>query len=47
LVVAKDRFFTTGVQVLLGIIGSLEFRERVDALGGYDVAESGRIINAS
>jgi len=47
MLVPKDRFFTRGIQVLLGIIGSREFRERVDTLGGYDVTESGRIINLS
>jgi putative molybdopterin biosynthesis protein len=45
MLVPKDRFFTRGIQVLLGIIGSREFRERVGSLGGYDVTESGRIIN--
>jgi excisionase family DNA binding protein len=45
LLVPKDRFFTRGIQALLGIIGSRDFRERVDTLGGYDVTESGRIIN--
>jgi molybdate-binding protein len=45
LLVPKDRFFTRGIQALLGIIGSRAFRERVDTLGGYDVTESGRIIN--
>jgi len=44
MLVRKDRFFTRGIQVLLGIVGSREFRERVDTLGGYDVKESGRII---
>jgi excisionase family DNA binding protein len=47
LVVLKDRFFTTGVQVLLGIVGSREFRERVGGMGGYDVSESGRIITSN
>ena len=47
LLVPKDRFFTRGIQALLGIVGSREFRERVDSLGGYDVTESGRIINLS
>lgn len=47
MLVSKDRFFTRGIQVLLGIVGSREFRERVDSLGGYDVTESGRIINLS
>jgi putative molybdopterin biosynthesis protein len=47
MLVPKDRFFVRGIQVLLGIVGSREFRERVDTLGGYDVTESGRIINLS
>jgi len=46
MLIRKDRFFTRGIQVLLGIVGSQEFRERVDILGGYDVTESGRIITA-
>lgn len=43
----KERFFTRGMQILLGIVGSREFRDRVGALGGYDVTESGRIVSAS
>jgi putative molybdopterin biosynthesis protein len=31
------------VQMLLDTIGSREFRARVDALGGYDTSESGRL----
>jgi putative molybdopterin biosynthesis protein len=44
MVVPKDRFFTPGIQHLLGVVGSREFRARVGDLGGYDVAESGRIV---
>jgi excisionase family DNA binding protein len=47
LVVSKQRFFTKRIQVLLGIVGSREFRGRVEALGGYDVTESGRIISST
>lgn len=47
MLVRKNRFFTRGIQVLVGIVGSREFRERVDTLGGYDVTESGRIITAN
>ena len=46
MLVSKDRFFTPRIQVLLGIVGSRDFRERVGALGGYDVTESGRIITS-
>jgi putative molybdopterin biosynthesis protein len=47
MLVRKERFFTQGVQALLGILGSREYRERVCALGGYDITESGRIITAN
>jgi putative molybdopterin biosynthesis protein len=43
-VIPKERFFSRGIQVLLGTLGSREFRQQVGALGGYDVSESGRII---
>jgi putative molybdopterin biosynthesis protein len=43
--VPKERFFARGIQTLLGVIGAREFRERVEAMGGYDASESGRIIS--
>jgi putative molybdopterin biosynthesis protein len=43
-VIPKERFFSRGIQVLLGTLGSREFRRQVEALGGYDASESGRII---
>ncbi|HEX7232383.1 MAG TPA: substrate-binding domain-containing protein [Candidatus Binatia bacterium] len=43
--IPRERFFTDGIQTLLGVIGSREFRASVDALGGYDLSESGRIIH--
>jgi excisionase family DNA binding protein len=47
MLVPKERFFTKGVQTLLGVVGSRQYRERVGALGGYDVSESGRIVTAN
>lgn len=47
MVVPKDRFFTAGIQYLLGVVGSREFRDRISALGGYDVTESGRIVGSN
>lgn len=44
ILIAKERFFSRPVQVLLQIVGSREFRSRVEALGGYDTSESGRIL---
>jgi putative molybdopterin biosynthesis protein len=46
-VIPKKRFFSRGIQILLGTIGSREFREEVEALGGYDASESGRIITSN
>ncbi len=43
-VIARERFFSPGIQTLLSIVGSSEFRCRLAAMGGYDGAESGRII---
>jgi putative molybdopterin biosynthesis protein len=45
-VIPKERFFSSGIQVLLGVLGSREFRQRVDALGGYDTTGSGRIVTS-
>src|SRR5262245_859754 len=46
-VIPKGRFFSHGIQVLLGTPGSREFRQQVEALGGYDASESGRIITSN
>jgi excisionase family DNA binding protein len=46
-VIPKERFFSPGIQVLLGTVGSREFRQQVESLGGYDASESGRIITSS
>lgn len=47
ILVPKDRFFTKPLQSLLSIVGSREFRDRVVAMGGYDVSESGRIVGST
>lgn len=46
LVIPKVSFFSPGIETLLEIVGSREFRGRVEALGGYDTSDSGRIIAA-
>jgi putative molybdopterin biosynthesis protein len=46
-VIPKERFFSRGIQVLLGTLGSREFRQQLEALGGYDASESGRIITSN
>ncbi len=42
--VRKENFFAPRIQALLAVVGSREFRRRVDDMGGYDVSETGRII---
>jgi putative molybdopterin biosynthesis protein len=43
IVVARERFFSPGIKTLLDTVASREFRSRVEALGGYDTSDSGRI----
>ena len=43
MLIPAQRFFARSMQILLDIVGSREFRRRVDALGGYDTSESGRL----
>jgi len=47
MLIPKERFFSPAIQTLLEIVGSREFRTRVEAMGGYDTSESGRIIAQS
>ncbi|HEV8344768.1 MAG TPA: substrate-binding domain-containing protein [Candidatus Binatia bacterium] len=47
ILILKERFFSPGIKTLLEIVGSREFRTRVEAMGGYDTSESGRIIAQS
>ena len=43
LVVSKDHYFTKSVQALLAMLNSSALKERAEALGGYDVRETGKI----
>jgi excisionase family DNA binding protein len=43
MLIPAQRFFARSMQLLLDVVGSREFRQRVDALGGYDTSESGRL----
>jgi putative molybdopterin biosynthesis protein len=47
ILIPKERFFSSGIKTLLEIVGSREFRTRVEAMGGYDTSESGRLIAQS
>lgn len=47
ILIAKERFFSRPIQTLLDVVGSREFRARVEAMGGYDTSECGRILASS
>jgi putative molybdopterin biosynthesis protein len=44
LVIPEVYFETEGVQTLLEIVQDEDFRKRVEALGGYDMARSGAVL---
>jgi len=46
LVIAKERFFAPAIQPVVEIVGSRDFRTRIEALGGYDTSDSGRILSS-
>ena len=46
-VISQERFFSPGIQALLSIVGSRDFRDRLDVMGGYDSTESGRIVHGN
>ena len=46
-VIPQEHFFSPAVQALLNVVGSREFRCRLEAMGGYDSSESGRIIRTN
>jgi putative molybdopterin biosynthesis protein len=43
-VIPEERFFSPAIQILMSVVGSHEFRGRLEVLGGYDSADSGRIV---
>jgi molybdate-binding protein len=44
IVIAKERFFSPAINALLETVGSREFRTRIEAVGGYETSDSGRLI---
>jgi excisionase family DNA binding protein len=44
ILIPRERFFFPAIQSLLETVGSREYRHRVEAMGGYDTSESGRLI---
>jgi putative molybdopterin biosynthesis protein len=47
ILIAKESFFSPGIKALVEVVGSREFRSRVESLGGYDTTESGRLVASS
>jgi putative molybdopterin biosynthesis protein len=45
LVVPQEYFETEPVQILLEIINSPAFKQRVEAMGGYGTEKTGKIID--
>ena len=46
MVLGERTFFERGVQVLLDVLTSRDFRQRVEKMGNYDFRDSGKIIHA-
>jgi excisionase family DNA binding protein len=44
ILIPKERFFSRAIQTFLETAGSREFRTRLEAVGGYDTSETGRLL---
>ena len=44
LAIPLEHFETDPIQILLEIINSRNFKQRVEALGGYSTAKTGKVI---
>ena len=44
LVIPLEHFETAPIQILLEIINSRKFKEQVQALGGYSIKNTGKVI---
>jgi len=44
LMILKDRFFDEGIQRFLSLLHEVQFRQIADALEGYDIGSSGKMI---
>jgi excisionase family DNA binding protein len=47
MILSRETFFNKGVQALIKLIHSEEFRQKVEKIGGYDLKDSGRVIYSS
>jgi putative molybdopterin biosynthesis protein len=44
LLIPQTHYESENIQALLAIIRSREFKQRVDALGGYDTQQTGNVM---
>jgi len=44
MILDQSTFFAKGVQALIGVLKSRDFRKRVERLGGYDFRNSGKVL---
>jgi putative molybdopterin biosynthesis protein len=44
MILEQSTFFTKGVQALMEVLKSRDFRRRVEKLGGYDFKDSGKVL---
>jgi len=44
MILDQSTFFTKGVQALIEVLKSRDFRKRVSKLGGYDFKDSGKVL---
>jgi putative molybdopterin biosynthesis protein len=44
MILDQSTFFTKGVQALIEVLKSRDFRKRVEKLGGYDFKDSGKVL---
>ena len=44
LMILKDRFFDEGIQRFLSLLHEAQFRQIADALEGYDINTSGKMV---
>jgi len=47
MILSRETFFNKGVQALIKLIHSEEFRQKIEKIGGYDLKDSGRVIYSS
>ncbi len=45
LIISNDHFDSPNIQILLETINSQQFKDRVNALGGYSTQNTGRMVN--